>query len=1058
MRSLIYFCLLFYPLFTFAQETDVVSLSGTWRFALDSADAGERDQWFGNKLPDTIELPGITDEGGYGPEVIETGKLSRLHKYIGKAWYQMDIIVPEEWKDRNIQVSLERVMWRSKLWLDRSYIGLQESLSTPHSYFLGKLSPGTHTLTLSIDNREIYPIGNTWGHSYGEQTQTIWNGVVGEMRLSAHPDVAFGQVRTFPDQTGRLDVEVSVQNYSRKKQKAALHISVKEKKTGQIAQTGTFPVQIEEGQSIVKQSLMVSDPDLWDEFSPNLYSLECSLKSKSGKDVYKPIYFGFRTIGRTSDYITVNGLPRYLRGNLDCALFPQTGYPATDKESWLRILNLYKEHGLNHIRFHSWTPPAAAFEAADEVGVYVLSEIFWRDGWMGKNLNVDSVAPFLRPELRRIADEYGNHSSLIMLAMGNELGGFDRNKMDPWIEEVKAHDPRHFYAVSVRRPATEHADINYQGDLSSPYPLLFIDEGRLSTDWDYAEWYGKASPLPSIQHEVGQWTFYPSWKETDKYTGTLRARGLEKYKQLARERGVYAQNDEFIESSGLQSLTLYKENIESLLRTPLCGGFQLLGMQDFSGQGEALIGWLDAFYDSKGVVTPERFRNWCNTTVPLMRTPSYIYSDKDTLRAEIEVLHFSTGDLRQASIHWILRGEAGTVMQSGSFGCDIENALLNKIGQIQVPLSGVERPMKLSLEVSVAGTEFKNDWNFWIFPESTKRTLSGDVIETNSLQEAIDGLKKGKVVFLWAYGLGYDKNAGYALWKPTFWQGGNLGNEGFTNGAVVRKKHPALAAFPTDHYLDFQWYDICKGGRGFELEGLPFSIRPIVQPIHDFHFNRKLASILEFSSKEGGKILICGYNLVDSIENRPAALALRNSLMDYVASDAFLPVDTLNFDWMKEQLQNPDAPYLAPTVFENACLYVKAGGRCQKIGTTDWNNDRDAVTFFETDKYGYNVACEHIYTSESFSAWQGKEIQLDLKLPFQYKGTVKLYLCNPDGKERKGIILFNGKEITFDIPQEGKWISLQMNAGEALLGKISVALKSTSGNDLLVGEMAVMPQ
>lgn len=1060
MKIRIYFILLLFsiPLVLSAQITDRISLAGKWRFALDSTDVGEKEGWYTKTLADRIRLPGITDEGGYGPEVMESGKLSRLHKYIGKAWYQLDITVPETWKNRQVSLFFERIMWRSKVWLDDTYAGCRESLLTPHVYDLGKLAPGPHTLTVCIDNREIYPIGNEWSHSYGDQTQIIWNGIIGEMILSAHPDIRIERIRTFPDDTGKLDIEVSVCNRTGKKGKARLFFSLKDKKTGQVVGKVKFGYEVSPGTNRITKSLKVTDPHLWDEFSPALYELTGSVKSKSGEDVCEPVVFGFRSIGKTDDYILVNGKKRYLRGNLDCAVFPLTGYPAMDKASWLRILQCYKDFGFNHVRFHSWTPPKAAFEAADELGLYVLSEIFWRDGWMGKGLEIEKAEPFLRPELRRIADTYGNHPSLLMLAMGNELGGFDRTKLDPWIAEVKAHDPRHFYAVSVRRPVTAHTDLNFQGDLSSPYPLLFIGEGRLSTDWDYARWYGDASPLPSFQHEVGQWVFYPDWNEINKYTGTLRARSLEAYRELAVRHGVYGQNKEFIRSSGLQSLALYKENVESLLRTPRCGGFQLLSMQDFPGQGVALVGWLDSFYDNKGIVTPESVRNWCNTTVPLMRTSSYLYTSADTLKAAIEVLRFAGAGLKQASVGWQLADESGKVWKQGCFApCDLEEATLNKVGSLSVPLYTRKSSQKLVLTVSIQDTEFKNSWNFWVFhPQVAEKNPS--VIETTSVTEALDAFKKGKKVVLWAHRSGTDKNAGYAHWKPTFWQAGGQGNEGFTNGAVIRNTHPAFREFPTDHYLDFQWFDICKGGRAFDLEGLAPSIRPLVQPIHDFHFNRKLGAIMEFAGREGGKMLICGYNLVDSLKKRPAAQALRNSLLHYAASSAFQPADTLDTGWMKRELDGIPTSCLAPAGFEKASLYVKAGGRVEQNGRTEWALEKDASAFYETDKYGYQVHCDHIRVEAPFSAWAGKKIRLDLKLPFDFGGEIKLLLCNPDKKIGRGTLLFNGKETAVELTvNQSEWIALQVKPGETLLGKISILLNSRDAGSLYIGGIALLP-
>lgn len=1059
MKKIIYCIIMLLPLLLTAQNTERVSLAGDWRFALDSADIGKKELWYTKALVNKIKLPGITDEGGYGSEVIENGKLSRLHKYIGKAWYQMDINIPNTWKNKNVSLCFERIMWKSELWLNNKYIDSQESLLTPHDYFLGKLDPGTYTLTLCIDNREIYPIGNEWGHSYGDQTQIIWNGIIGKMEMSSHPDVQIGQVRTFPDDKGKLDIELLVLNHTENKQKAKLEFELKERVSGKIISVLDTVCMISSGKSKIVKSIKVTNPHLWDEFSPFLYELSCSVKSRFGNEVYEPVTFGFRSIGKTENYITVNGQERYLRGNLDCSVFPLTGYPATDKESWLRIFQAYKDFGLNHVRFHSWTPPKAAFEAADELGLYVLSEIFWRDGWMGKALDIEMVEPFLRPELLRIADAYGNHPSLIMQAMGNELGGFDRNKLDPWIKEAKEYDPRHFYTASVRRPVTTHSDINFQGDLSSPYPLIFINEGRLSTDWDYAQWYGSASPLPSIQHEVGQWVFYPDWNEINKYTGNLRARSMESYRDLALKRGVYDQNKEFISSSGLQSLTLYKENIESLLRTPYCGGFQLLSIQDFPGQGVALVGWLDSFYDNKGIVTPERFKNWCNTTVPLMRVPSYIYTSSDTLKAEIEILRFAEKDMKDVQIDWLIKNDSGYVWDNGSFDhYTIKNATLNKVGTLSVPLKKIDRSQKLLLEVSIRGTEFRNDWHLWVF-EQHEEVKDNSVIETTSMTEALDYLKAGNDVILWAHRLGSNKNAGYAQWKPTFWQAGSQGNEGFTNGAVIRNTHPALKTFPTDKYLDFQWFDVCKGGRGFDLEGLSSSIRPIVQPIHDFHFNRKLGSILEFASKEGGKILICGYNLVDSLDKRPAAQVLRNSLIRYVSSPDFQPDNIIDYNWMKRELYDMNTPYLAPEEFEKAYLYVKAGGRMEQNGTTEWTVEKDASTFYETDKYGYRVYCDNVIVNESFSAWQGEKMQLDLKLPFDFDGEIKIFIYNPYDEARKVNIFFNGKESVVDMtPDKGEWITYKMNPGETLLGNISITFNSSDSRSLFIGEIALMPK
>lgn len=1052
----IFWILLFTPFCAFAQfSNSTISLSGTWNFAIDSTRVGENSGWVNKTLTDKIVLPGTTDDAGYGDEFVETGRLSRLHKYVGLAWYQTDVDIPKEWKGRNVELFLEVVKWRSKLWIDGKYIDLQESLSTPHIYSLGVLSPGKHRVVLQIDNSEIYPIGNERSHSYGIETQTIWNGVLGRIELRSHVDVWLEMVRTFSSAEGDLSMEFSLKNNTLKVQKADIKAVVKDKSNGKVVSEIVFPFEIPVGGNVVKRSVKIENVKTWDEFSPNLYTLESSVKSKSGVDTPEITTFGFRTISTTPDYIVVNGTPRFMRGNLDCAVFPLTGYPATDKESWLKICQAYKDYGFNHIRFHSWTPPRAAFDAADEVGLYALSEIFWRDGWMGKGLDVEACEPFLRPELRRIVDTYGNAPSLVMVAMGNEMGGFDIKKFDPWIAEVKEHDSRHLYAASVRRPATAHADVNYQGDLSSPYPLMMIDEGRLSSDWDYAAWYGDASPLPSIQHELGQWTFYPQWDHVKKYNGLLRARGLEKYMELAKQNGVFEQNEEFVQSSGKQSLMLYKENIESILRTPRCGGLQILGMQDFTGQGEALIGWLDPFYDSKGVVMPERFRNWHSSTVPLMRTSKYIYDNSEKLVADIEILRFELEDMR-SDVRWKLHDKSGVVFDSGVFEkCDIKNGALNKIGRVESQLSKINQAKHLILEVSVDGTSFKNDWNFWVFPAVQSNIVCKEIIETNSLSEAVTALKKGESVFLWAYGLGSALSSGYSSWKPTFWTAGYSGNDSHVNGAVVRHKHPALAKFPTEDYLDFQWFDICNGSRGFNLKGLPSNVLPIVQPISDFHFNNKLGSIVELCSEEGGKILICGYNLIDN--KNAAAVALKNSLMDYVGSAAFNPAQKVDYKWMESQLSDPKVPIVAPLEFGDAILYVKAGVNAYQSGVNKWSVEQDGATSYDPTKYGFKLGKGSIVYNSSYSAWQGKELEVEIKMPFNYEGRVMLHIINHSNKPLDGTVLFDGKEqLLGGVPESGKWISFKMKSGDALFGNVKVVFKANDGGVISVDELVLI--
>ena len=120
--------------------------------------------------------------------------------------------------------------------------------------------------------------------------------------------------------------------------------------------------------------------------------------------------------------------------------------------------------------------------------------------------------------------------------------------------------------------------------------------------------------IPVVSHEIGQFAVYPNFREIDKYTGVLKARNFEVFRDRLKEKGMLDQADDFFYTSGKLSVQCYKEELEAAARTKLLAGYQILDIQDFSGQGTALVGILDAFMDSKGHVTPEE---WGQDTVPI---------------------------------------------------------------------------------------------------------------------------------------------------------------------------------------------------------------------------------------------------------------------------------------------------------------------------------------------------------------------------------------------------------------------------------------------------------
>jgi beta-galactosidase len=1053
-----------------------MNLAGSWRFRLDPQDAGEREKWQTTVLPERIKLPGTTDEAGYGTPTTgsDPGTLTRVFKYYGPAWYQRDIIIPRTWQDKEVDLFLERVLWESKVWVDDDYAGTLDSLNTPHRHRLGRLRPGRHRLTVRVSNLMIHPI-STWGHCFTEQTQTIWNGVVGRLELQTHDPLSLGLIRVFPKaDNSALEVEIEVRNLTGSAQEGELQLGLKGK-GGVVARTRLpFSVPADRPSWLLRRLFPLPiAPAAWSEFDGRgLYTLETSLQAGPWRDQRdEPV--GFRTISRSGQHIAINGAPAFFRGNLDCVHFPRTGYPPTDPESWRKLFAVYRDYGLNHVRFHSWTPPEAAFTAADELGIYIQCEVVWTQRRLGSDQPgpVDNPAgdlpesfrrapgivdDYVRAEMRRVLDAYGNHPSFVLFTIGNELGGSDFKATGEWLREEKARDPRRLYAASTARVITPYCD--YNATHAVPGIGWCRDRVDPSNNWDYEAIYAKA-PVPIIAHEVGQWPTYPEWKEIKEYRGVLRARNLEGFRALADKNGVRNLDKEFRAASGALALRLYKDEIESHLRTPSCSGFQLLSMQDFSGQGEALVGWLDSFYDPKGLVTAARFRRWCNPVVPLARLSKYVFTASETVTSRLEVANYGPSLLQDRRAFWRLKDEKGKTLHSGSLGTPrLPAGAVSAVGCFEFGLERSPVPGHVRLEAGLEGTSYINDWDLWVFPDRVAGAEPVNVTICETLEGAIPVLAQGGRVLLLAHKLGDKSNAALAAFKPAYWSAAFFpGSQ--TLGALVRPEHPALAGFPTGNHLDWQWHSICQGARGFDLAGLPAGLRPIVQPVSDFHFNRKLASVFECRTGAGGRLLVCGYNLADHLAERPAARQLRHSLLAYMAGPEFAPREQVTTDGLRKLFPVVQEAFsVVPPGFEKAVLHVKAGANHPATGNLPWNDGLDQLAACQRG-FAYSVTCEAVWKDSVGTAWHARKLGVKLTVPKAARYDCYVHFHDWNHNQRSGTLLFEGRKFALgDHTGEGRWVKFEVLREDCLDGSIKLEANVDSGPNLMITEIALVPR
>jgi len=903
-----------------------LALDGPWRFALDRADVGQKESWCARTLADRIVLPGILQAQGYGDPIdVHTPWAMRLYDrnwflrqdfaactapgqvkvpflcqpqryYVGVAWYQRTVDIPPAWLGRRVALHLERPRWESTVWLDKTLCGAARSLCTPHNFELGMAAPGTHVLTIRVDNRMILPYRPD-SHSVSDSEGSTWNGIVGRMELCATSPVWIGDAQAYPDvEKKSVTIKGRIGNSSGQAGTGTISVA---SSAGGAAPLGTAAVSWDaHGGTFEITAALGADAVLWDEFHPALQHLTVALAGNHADDC-RGITFGLREFKAQGQQFLLNGRPVYLRGTHDGGGFPLTGAPPTDVASWKAIIGTCQTWGLNHMRFHSWCPPEAAFTAADELGFFLAPECgMWNPFSPGSDLE-----KMLYAETEHILQAYGNHPSFVLLSPSNEPAGHWTQSLPQWVTYWKQREPRRLFTMNTGR--------EYPGAQATAQYLVLghLDGGLLRGP---KAWFGQdfGKPLekaavPAMAHELGQWCAYPDFDVIHSFTGYLRPGNYEIFRASAAAHGLLEKNKDFAWASGRLQLACYKEEIEANLRTPGMAGFQLLDLHDYMGQGTALVGVLDPFWKPKGYATPEEYRQFCNTTVPLARLSSRIWTTADTLTAPVEVAHYGAAPLARAASAWKIVAADGAVLAQGQFPVrDIPLGKNIPLGAISVPLANLPAPRacKLVVRLQAAAEHFENQWNFWLYPPQLDTAPPPEVLLTSSWDQTEARLATGGKVLFQPRLSNLDWSSPPLATVPIFWN--RLMGPGWNRmlGLWCDTRHPALAEFPTEACYDWQWTDLIRT-RAVNLDRLPAQLQPIVQAIDDWNRNYKLGTIFECTVGPG-KLLVCSFDLANP---SPVGRQLRRSLLDYLAGAHFQPAvavapEALRALWFDNQI------------------------------------------------------------------------------------------------------------------------------------------------------------
>ena len=624
-----------------------------------------------------------------------------------------------------------------------------------------------------------------------------------------------------------------------------------------------------------------------------------------------PIFKDFHIKGQ---HFYANGHIIFLRGKHDACVWPLTGHVPMDVKSWRNYLGDCAAYGLNHVRFHSWCPPEAAFVAADELGIILQPELpFWGDF----NDKDTVLMQFLHKEGEKILHWYGHHPSFRMFALGNELWG-NIDKMAEFIEDFRKIAPDKVYTFGsnyylgyqgVKKGMDYFTTCRVGGEAWGSYnthtrgSFSFADaaDGGMinhfhpNTTMNFEEGCALAD-VPIISHETAQFQTYPDYDEIQKYTGVLYPYNMEVFRSRLEKAGMLDQAKDFHQASGLWSLQLYKQDIEMDLRTPNMAGFQLLDLQDYPGQGSAYVGILDAFMDPKGLCTEREWREWCAPVVPLLIADKFCFTNKEGIRAKVQIANYSGESLKGKTLSWEvspdLKGEMDVPDGEGLF----------EAGELNISLSQYDKPTQLQLLLNIDGTDYHNTYDLWAFPtKDNLKKLKKKIIVTNVLTENIaQQLEKGKNVLLMpdssklcVGGLFQTDYWNYRMFK-TICEGNKKPVSPGTLGILTDPKHPIFSNFPTEMHTNWQWFPVIKNSHPMILDNTGKDYHPIVQVIDNIERNHKLGLVFEFTIGKG-KLLVCMSDLEKASEY-PEGRAFYNSVLEYMNSKDFAPKTHITLD------------------------------------------------------------------------------------------------------------------------------------------------------------------
>ena len=940
-------------------------LDGRWHVILTDGTAAQ------------MHLPGTLDESGIGHRDAGTNqwhpdaalgnaaeevdkdapiatRFTRRHTYEGEARISRKVTVPDYGTDRLFVLAERARALRLAVDGEECEVFRQGTLSTPYIFELTGVTQGEHELTFFSDNS--YPgmpkDAICYSSAATDETQTNWNGILGNLCMYTRPKNFIESVRIYPKKLKRsggyvADVCVELAPGAKETLKDAKIILRSEalaeteefgktQKSAEIfTHLGDALTKIEAAGPENRKTVEIWFRDLplrenvklWDEEEGNLYEMAATLDSGTAAEhgvnssVEYRTRFGIRIFGDNgSGRFALNGRTIFLRSEANCAEYPETGHPPMTVSEWKEILQKYRSYGINCVRFHSHCEPEAAFTAADELGMLLQPEL---SNWNPKDaFATEESIRYYRTELTAILKTYANHPSFVMLTLGNELQarGEGRNRMQDLVRTAKQLDPTRLYANGSNTFYGEEGcdpesdfytsqsckDVVIRGTFSGMRG--YINENYPSADHTYdaamAE-IRKSYTKPVFSFEVGQFEVLPDFEELESFQGISDPVNLKLIRKRVEERGLLPVWKKYVEATGELSRLAYREEIEAAMRTRELSGISLLGLQDFPGQGTALVGMMNSHMEPKPYpfARPKRFREFFRESRIFVKMSRYTYEEGEHLTAEVEVANFGKESIRGELVWTLGYRDCAVNTGRGELRCDRADRQKNcppgtytSLGRLDIPLEVKGVSAALILTVSIGGCT--STYPVWVY-QKTSPECPKNVYETRVFDEQTRAvLQNGGRVYL---SPDADReslpNSIKTQFTTDFWSVGTFAEQEGGMGQLIDTEHPIFRNFPTDFHTDWQWW-IVAGKRAVIL---PRSMKSVITEMDSYAFLRPMTQLIEFNCLNG-KVLLSTMELHKSLQY-PEARALQAAIYEYLSGEEFRPAEELTVEELRTMVR-----------------------------------------------------------------------------------------------------------------------------------------------------------